>query len=124
MLELAVSGHPAGPAVPALIAAAGDRAAWRFIEFFTVNIRNANTRAAYRLKMPNAPKRSKFRARLPLVNVKHEHDHACCKLEPWPATSARMLAKVAALMETESPTEAANIEAKAAELDDHWGPIT
>jgi hypothetical protein len=47
MLELAVSGHPAGPAVPALIAAAGNCAAWRFIEFFTVNIRNANTRAAY-----------------------------------------------------------------------------
>jgi hypothetical protein len=64
------------------------------------------------------------RPRLPLVNVQHEHDHSCCKLEPWPATSARMLAKVAALMETESPTEAANIEAKAAELDDHWGPIT
>jgi hypothetical protein len=57
------------------------------------------------------------RPRLPLVNVQHEHDHSCCKLEPWPATSARMLAKVAALMETESPTEAANIEAKAAELD-------
>jgi hypothetical protein len=26
---------------------AGDRAAWHFIEFFTVNIRNTNTRAAY-----------------------------------------------------------------------------
>lgn len=34
-------------AVPALIAEAGDRAAWRFVEFFTVNIRNKNTRAAY-----------------------------------------------------------------------------
>ena len=33
--------------VPALIAGAGDRAALRFLEFFTVNIRNANTRAAY-----------------------------------------------------------------------------
>lgn len=33
--------------VPALIAAAGDRAAWRFLEFFTANIRNKNTRAAY-----------------------------------------------------------------------------
>jgi len=30
-----------------LIAGAGDRAAWRFLEFFTVNIRNKNTRAAY-----------------------------------------------------------------------------
>jgi hypothetical protein len=47
MPELAVSTHPAGPAVPALIAGAGDRAAWRFLEFFTVNIRNANMRAAY-----------------------------------------------------------------------------
>src|SRR5437016_340792 len=33
--------------LPAPIAAAGDRAAWRFIEFFTANIRNANTRRAY-----------------------------------------------------------------------------
>ena len=35
------------PFLPALIAGAGDRAAWRFLEFFTVNIRNENTRAAY-----------------------------------------------------------------------------
>src|ERR1022692_194421 len=34
-------------ALPALVAGAGDRAAWRFLEFFTVNIRNKNTRAAY-----------------------------------------------------------------------------
>lgn len=33
--------------VPAVIAAAGDRASWRFIEFFTANIRNPNTRRAY-----------------------------------------------------------------------------
>jgi hypothetical protein len=31
----------------ALIAGAGDRAALRFLEYFTVNIRNRNTRAAY-----------------------------------------------------------------------------
>jgi site-specific recombinase XerD len=37
----------AGPFLPALIASAGDRAAWRFLEFFTVSIRNKNTRAAY-----------------------------------------------------------------------------
>lgn len=36
-----------GPQLPALIVGAGDRAAWRFLEFFTVHIRNANTRAAY-----------------------------------------------------------------------------
>lgn len=33
--------------VPALIAGAGKPAARRFLEFFTVHIRNANTRAAY-----------------------------------------------------------------------------
>ena len=37
----------AGTILPALIAGAGDRAALRFLEFFTVNIRNKNTRAAY-----------------------------------------------------------------------------
>jgi len=39
--------NSSGPGVPALIAAAGDRSALRFLEFFTVNIRNPNTRAAY-----------------------------------------------------------------------------
>ena len=33
--------------VPVLIAAAGPRAAHRFIQFFTANIRNPNTREAY-----------------------------------------------------------------------------
>jgi site-specific recombinase XerD len=33
--------------LPAAITRAGKRAAWRFIEFFTANIRNRNTRAAY-----------------------------------------------------------------------------
>src|SRR5438876_6135428 len=33
--------------LPAIIRGAGDRAAWRFLEFFTANIRNKNTRAAY-----------------------------------------------------------------------------
>jgi len=32
---------------PALISAAGERASFRFVEFFTANIRNANTRTAY-----------------------------------------------------------------------------
>ena len=32
--------------VPALIAGAGESAAWRFLEFSTVNIRNPHTRAA------------------------------------------------------------------------------
>ena len=34
-------------ASPALIAAAGERAKLRFLEFFTANIRNPNTRRAY-----------------------------------------------------------------------------
>jgi integrase/recombinase XerD len=35
--------------LPDLIKTAGERAAWRFLEFFTVNIRNRNTRGAYGL---------------------------------------------------------------------------
>ena len=43
-----VSMRPASsPVLPAPIAGAGDRTALRFLEFFTVNIRNRNTRAAY-----------------------------------------------------------------------------
>lgn len=38
--------HP-DTSLPALITGAGDRAALRFLEYFTVNIRNRNTRAAY-----------------------------------------------------------------------------
>ena len=33
--------------VPALIANAGDQAGWRYVEFFTANIRNPHTRRAY-----------------------------------------------------------------------------
>src|SRR6516225_12382990 len=33
--------------VPALIADLGEPAAWRYVEFFTANIRNPNTRRAY-----------------------------------------------------------------------------
>ena len=35
------------PMVPALIADAGERASQRFVEFFTAEIRNRNTRLAY-----------------------------------------------------------------------------
>jgi hypothetical protein len=35
------------PAVPELIAAAGERASMRFLEFFAANIRNPHTRRAY-----------------------------------------------------------------------------
>jgi len=33
--------------IPALIVNAGEQAAWRYVEFFTANIRNPNTRRAY-----------------------------------------------------------------------------
>src|SRR2546426_2866246 len=33
--------------LPAIIRGAGERASWRFLEFFTANIRNKNTRQAY-----------------------------------------------------------------------------
>ena len=36
-----------GDRAPALIAAVGERASYRFFEFFTANIRNSNTRRAY-----------------------------------------------------------------------------
>jgi hypothetical protein len=42
-LATPIDGH----LVPALIADLGDPAAWRYIEFFTANIRNPNTRRAY-----------------------------------------------------------------------------
>ncbi|MHB0695257.1 tyrosine-type recombinase/integrase [Roseomonas mucosa] len=33
--------------VPAVVAQAGEQASWRYVEFFTANIRNPNTRRAY-----------------------------------------------------------------------------
>src|SRR5271167_496373 len=48
MGELTVIGNTGGGhELPVLIGRAGDRAALRFIEFFTVGIRNRNTRSAY-----------------------------------------------------------------------------
>jgi hypothetical protein len=41
------SRSPIQSVLPVTIAAEGDQAAWRHIEFFTVNIRNSNTRKAY-----------------------------------------------------------------------------
>ena len=35
------------PALPILVSGEGERAGWRFLEFFTVDIRNLNTRVAY-----------------------------------------------------------------------------
>jgi site-specific recombinase XerD len=44
---LAIIEPATGMPVPAMIAAAGERASLRFIDFFTAHIRNANTSAAY-----------------------------------------------------------------------------
>jgi site-specific recombinase XerD len=44
----AIPVSPIGTAVvPAIIAAAGDQASWRYVDSFTANIRNVNTRRAY-----------------------------------------------------------------------------
>ena len=39
--------HPSRPLLPAIIAAAGEKASRRFLEFFTAEIRNPHTRRAY-----------------------------------------------------------------------------
>ena len=44
MNQLATTGSAQ---LPALVAASGERAGWRFLEFFTAAIRNPNTRRAY-----------------------------------------------------------------------------
>jgi hypothetical protein len=43
----ALTPLPAAHLIPTLIAAAGDQASWRYVDFFTANIRNPNTRRAY-----------------------------------------------------------------------------
>ena len=53
LVPLAEADHvvalaPAGPqVVPRLVAACGERASWRYVKFFTANLRNPNTRRAY-----------------------------------------------------------------------------
>ena len=47
MTTLVPAALPLPGGLPALIAAAGERTAWRFVEFFTATIRNPNTREAY-----------------------------------------------------------------------------
>ncbi len=43
----ALTPLPEGKLIPSLIAGAGEEAAWRYVDFFTANIRNPNTRHAY-----------------------------------------------------------------------------
>lgn len=56
--------------LPAAITRAGERAAWRFIEFFTANIRNKNTRAAYAHAVTEFFKWCEARSILDLAQVK------------------------------------------------------
>lgn len=42
-----ITAQSPGAVVPLLVAASGDTASWRYVEFFTANIRNPNTRRAY-----------------------------------------------------------------------------
>ncbi len=46
-MNTALLPRSSAPELPALITRAGEKAAWRFLEFFTVSIRNRNTRGAY-----------------------------------------------------------------------------
>ena len=43
----ALTPLPNAHLLPPLIAEAGEQASWRYIDFFTANIRNSNTRRAY-----------------------------------------------------------------------------
>ena len=45
LAKVAVNREPM--TVPLLVADAGEQASWRYVEFFTANIRNPNTRRAY-----------------------------------------------------------------------------
>jgi integrase/recombinase XerD len=47
MTTLVPASLPLPGGLPALIAAAGERTAWRFVEFFTATLRNPHTREAY-----------------------------------------------------------------------------
>jgi hypothetical protein len=47
LLDKAIASTSTQHVVPALIADLGEQASWRYVEFFTANIRNPNTRRAY-----------------------------------------------------------------------------
>jgi site-specific recombinase XerD len=42
-----LTAHASSAVVPVLIASVGEQASWRYVEFFTANVRNPNTRRAY-----------------------------------------------------------------------------
>ena len=47
VVRVGPTAAPSSAVVPAIVASLGDAASWRFIEFFTANIRNPHTRRAY-----------------------------------------------------------------------------
>jgi hypothetical protein len=67
-------------ALPAMISRAGHQAAWRFLEFFTVHIRNPHTRAAY----------GRAAARVPTIvrEPRHRGTGARCSRCMWRPTSS------------------------------------
>ena len=71
--------EPAGVTLPTLIAGAGERACWRFLEFFTVNIRNPNTRAAYGRAAGAFPRWSEGQGITSLAGVLPVHVAANCR---------------------------------------------
>src|SRR5271163_277663 len=73
MQTLVVSDHPALPPLPVLIAGSGERATWRFLEFFTVNIRNKNTRAAYTVAARSFLNWCEEKGMMELADVKPVH---------------------------------------------------
>ena len=86
----------ASPMLPALVAASGVRASYRFLEFFTANIRNPHTRAPMRAPPPNSSigsrgRRSRARAvqsvhvathRAGAGAVRAERQAAACRSAP------------------------------------------
>jgi site-specific recombinase XerD len=71
--ELAVIRNTVGPELPALVAGAGERAARRFVEFFTVNIRNPITRAAYSRAAGTFLRRCELQGLASLADVRPVH---------------------------------------------------
>jgi hypothetical protein len=83
--------------VPALIAAAGDQAGWRYVEFFTANIHNDNTRRGIvtatksgRIRGGRRGWRHEAATRSPLPPPVPRRDHQLCglavsRVQPQPA---------------------------------------
>lgn len=73
--QLLVTGN-AG-LIPVQIATAGDTAAKRFVEFFTANIRNPNTRGAYARAVADFFRWSERRGLRDLEKIEPVHVVAC-----------------------------------------------